>query len=189
MTAPGDSNAARKTALRKAAAQRRKAAAAAEPGAGAAIARYAHRFHADLVAAYQPIRSEINPLLFASAIAGPGAPIALPVTTGGNITFRAWRPGEALVRGQLGIEEPDGPEVAPDLLLVPLLAFSRAGGRLGYGAGHYDRYLAAHPGVRTVGVAFAAQEMQALPLERHDVPLMAIATERELIVIEERVCD
>ncbi len=188
MSEMAEGTAARKAALRKEAAVRRKAAAAAEPGAGAALARHAHLFRASLVAAYRPIRSEIDPLPLAAAIAGPGAAIALPVTVGDHIEFRGWRPGESLARGQLGIEEPEGPEVAPDLLLVPLLAFSRAGGRLGYGAGHYDRYLAARPGLRTVGVAFAAQEMQGLPLERHDVPLMAIATERELIVIEESVC-
>ncbi len=69
----------------------------------------------------------------------------------------------------------------PDVLLVPLLAFTRDGGRLGYGKGHYDRWLGAHPGRRTVGIAYAAQEMDALPLEPHDQPLDAILTERELI--------
>ncbi|MEM8665753.1 MAG: 5-formyltetrahydrofolate cyclo-ligase [Pseudomonadota bacterium] len=114
--------------------------------------------------------------------------MALPVVSQNRMAFHLWREGERLVPGAFGIDEPTGRVVLPDLLLVPLLAFTRQGGRLGYGAGHYDRYIAAHQGVRTIGIAFAAQELPNLPLEDHDETLAAIATEREWIAISEDLC-
>lgn len=169
-----------KRTLREELKARRSDAARAAPAAGEQLAAHALKLSGACVAAYRPIRAEIDPLPLAMTIAG-GGPIALPVTRGPHIFFRAWKPGEPLVRGAFGIEEPLGDEVEPDLVLVPLLGFTRRGERLGYGAGHYDRYLAAHPGVRAVGVAFAAQELTSLPTEPHDVFLEAIATERGII--------
>ncbi len=178
-----------KSALRPIAAARRAEAAAQRPDAGAALARIAPPLAARCVAAYRPIRSEIDPMPLARTIVARGAALALPVVEPGGIVFRAWAEGEPLARhGRFAIEEPAGAMVEPDLVLVPLLAFTRAGGRLGYGAGHYDRYLAAHPGVRTVGVAFAAQELQELPLEPHDQRLDAIVTEEAFIAVKEGVC-
>lgn len=178
-----------KSALRRLAAARRAEAAAAVSDAGEALARNAPPLTARCVAAYRPIRTEIDPMPLARAILARGAALALPVVEPDGIVFRAWAEGEPLAtRGSFSIEEPQGPVVEPDLLLVPLLAFTREGGRLGYGAGHYDRYLAAHPGVRTVGVAFAAQELQELPLEPHDQRLDAIVTEEAFIAVKEGVC-
>ena len=74
----------------------------------------------------------------------------------------------------------------PSLLLVPLLAFDRSGHRLGYGAGYYDRTLdglRAGGAVLAVGVAFAAQEMPAVPVDGHDERLDWIVTERETLRI------
>jgi 5-formyltetrahydrofolate cyclo-ligase len=65
--------------------------------------------------------------------------------------------------------------------LVPLLAFDREGRRLGYGAGYYDRTLAALPGAFALGVGYALQEMPEVPAGPDDVPVHAVATERELI--------
>lgn len=176
-----------KRALRKTMLERRRALAGALPHAGEQLAAHAALLSAQCVAAYRPIRAEIDPLPLALAVAGANA-IALPVTDGKTMSFRAWRPGEPLAKGAFEIEEPQGPAAAPDLLLVPMLAFTRRGDRLGYGAGHYDRYLARHPETRAVGVAFAGQEVDALPVEPHDKSLFAIATERELIVVGEAVC-
>lgn len=172
-----------KAALRKKMLARRRALA---PGRSAArLAAHAPRLPAGLVAAYRPIRGEIDPQPL--AFAAGGATIGLPVTDGPIMHFRAFRDGDTLAKGAFGIEEPTGPPVLPDVLLVPLLAFTRAGARLGYGAGHYDRYLAAHGGV-AIGVAFAAQEVATLPVEPHDVPLHAVATEDEFIVCQEGAC-
>ena len=79
---------------------------------------------------------------------------------------------------------PDAPEVFPKALLVPLVAFDRRGGRIGYGKGHFDRAIAAleeqHP-VLTIGLAYAVQEIDEVPVEPHDRPLDIIITETELI--------
>ncbi|MGH6851558.1 MAG: 5-formyltetrahydrofolate cyclo-ligase [Methylocella sp.] len=79
---------------------------------------------------------------------------------------------------------PDAPEATPDLLFVPLAAFDRAGHRIGYGAGFYDRSLAglrAKKPVRAVGVAYASQEYEEVPHQEHDEGLDYVLTERELI--------
>jgi 5-formyltetrahydrofolate cyclo-ligase len=98
------------------------------------------------------------------------------------LTFRAWTPDAQLLRGQLGIMQPS-PEsavVEPDILLVPLAAFDRAGHRIGYGAGHYDRSLVrlrASKPILAVGLAFAVQEIDAVPALAHDVRLDLVLTE------------
>ena len=89
-------------------------------------------------------------------------------------------------RGQWGIREPtaDAAEVEPDILLVPLLAFDRAGHRIGYGAGYYDLTIArlrARKAVIAVGVAFAIQEVAAVPATPRDARLDLVLTEREMI--------
>ena len=122
------------------------------------------------------------------ALLGRGGRLALPAVVDGRLVFRAHRPGVPLRPGPFGIAEPTGAALVPDLVLVPLLAFRRDGTRLGYGAGHYDRWLAAHPSARAVGLAYAAQEMPALPAEPHDAPLHAVLTERELIAVGEGAC-
>ena len=76
--------------------------------------------------------------------------------------------------------------MSPDFLLVPLLAFDRRGHRLGYGAGFYDRTLAALPAGRyALGVAYAAQEVPEVPAGPTDVALDAVATERDLVPCKE----
>ncbi len=110
------------------------------------------------------------------AFASPDAPM----------DFRGWTPGDALVPGPLiprAIPQPaaDAAAAVPDVLLVPLLGFDRSGARLGQGGGHYDRYLAAHPGTIAVGIAWSVQEEAALPSGPHDQRLAHILTEREWI--------
>jgi 5-formyltetrahydrofolate cyclo-ligase len=87
--------------------------------------------------------------------------------------------------GQLGILEPSpaAAEIVPDIVLVPLAAFDRAGHRIGYGAGHYDRTLAQMRKSRAVvaiGLAFAAQEVEAVPALRHDVALDYVLTDKQV---------
>lgn len=177
-----------KARARTAALERRSRAAAAVPDAAAALARHAADLPAAAtVALYWPMRDEIDPRPLGGALAARGARLVLPVVRGAAMRFHPFD-AEALVPGPFGTSEPagGGPETVPDLLLVPLLAFDRAGHRLGYGKGCYDRWLAAHPAAHAVGVAFAAQEVDALPVEPHDVPLAAILTEREAIVAASR---
>lgn len=176
----------RKAAARVAALARR---AAIDPaGAGEALAGVVLREAAPppgaIVSAYWPMEPEIDVKPLLQALHARGQPLCLPVTPrrGLPLRFRRWRPGDALAEGPMGTRQPAaGEEVAPDLLLVPLLAFDRAGRRLGYGGGYYDRTLAALPHAAAIGVAYAAQEMQEVPAGPFDMRLERIATERGLV--------
>jgi 5-formyltetrahydrofolate cyclo-ligase len=141
-----------------------------------------------IVAGFMPLKSEINPLPLMQKLRDAGARLALPAIAGRGrpLIMRAWEFGAALDRGQWGIREPkpDAPEVDPDILLVPLLAFDRAGYRIGYGAGYYDMTLNRLRGfkeVTAIGIAFAAQEVPKVPATPRDAPLDLVLTDRETI--------
>jgi 5-formyltetrahydrofolate cyclo-ligase len=121
-------------------------------------------------------------------LADAGAQLALPVVAGRGkpLIMRAFAFGDALVSGVWGIREPkpEAPEVFPDLLLVPLLAFDRQGNRIGYGAGYYDLTIAALRARKTIvaaGIGFAAQEQANVPTGPRDARLDLVLTEREVI--------
>jgi len=138
-----------------------------------------------IIAGYWPMGDEMDPRPLMLALASLGLALALPVTPprGQPLTFRAWAPGGALRPGPVGTSEPaEGALVNPDWLLVPLLAFDRAGRRLGYGGGYYDRTLAALPGAKAIGIAYAAQEMAEVPAGPQDFRLPLIATEAGVII-------
>lgn len=136
-----------------------------------------------VVSGFWPIGREIDirPLLL--ALHERGHPIVLPVTPkrGNPLSFRLWRPGDVLQPERFGTFRPVGDPAVPDFLLVPLLAFDRRGHRLGYGAGFYDRTLAALPGRYALGVAYAAQEVPEVPAGPSDVALDAVATDSGVI--------
>ncbi len=141
-----------------------------------------------IVSGFMPLKSEINPLPLMQKLSEAGASFALPAIAGRGkpLIMRAWEFGAPLDRGQWGIREPkpEAPEVEPDILLVPLLAFDRAGYRLGYGAGYYDmtiHRLRALKSVTAVGIAFAAQEVPKIPTTPRDERLDLVLTEREVI--------
>jgi 5-formyltetrahydrofolate cyclo-ligase len=141
-----------------------------------------------IVSGYWPIRGEIDPMPLMRHLAAQGARLALPVITGRDqpLIFRAFGAQAQLLRGQLGIMEPSPQSeiVEPGIVLVPLAAFDRAGHRIGYGAGHYDRTLrqlrAAKP-IVAIGLAFAVQEIEAVPALPHDVGLDYVLTEDRTI--------
>jgi 5-formyltetrahydrofolate cyclo-ligase len=135
-----------------------------------------------------PLKSEINPLPLLRKLADGGTALALPVVAGRGkpLIMRSWQWGEPLVAGVWGIREPasDAPTVDPDILLVPLLAFDRNGHRIGYGAGYYDLTIArlrAKKPIAAVGIAFAAQEVETVPITASDAPLDLVLTENETI--------
>ena len=137
-----------------------------------------------IVSGYSPIRSELDPGPLMQRLAAQGARLALPAVTarGRSLTFRAFTAGDRLLLGPLGILEPSpaAAEMIPDIMLVPLAAFDRAGHRIGYGAGHYDHTLAharKMKPIAAIGVAFAAQEIEAVPALPHDVALDYVLTE------------
>ena len=171
-----------KTSARRAAVALRQAVhgLGREAAAQAALAAFLAPWAGRPLAGYLPIRTEIDPLPVMAAWAGP---VAVPVIQGKGLPlrFREWRPECEMTTGPFGVRVPTGTdEVIPDVLIVPLLAFDRMGGRLGYGGGFYDRTLAhlrqVGP-VMAVGFAYAAQEMAVLPRDVFDAPLDAIVTE------------
>lgn len=134
--------------------------------------------------AYWPRESEldIRPLL--QELVKRGFTCALPCMTPLGIAFREWDPAVPLSEGNFQLFEPPStsPLLTPDVLLVPLLAFDKQGHRLGYGQGHYDRYLSSHK-VLTIGVGFKEQEVEEIPYQDHDVSLNYILTEVGVMVI------
>lgn len=183
----------RKAALR--AEQRRgRSAAAARLGAAAAEAvarRIVTEFELPpgaIVSGYWPLAGEFDPRPAMQRLAGLGHPLALPRVQGWGrpLAFHAWQPGDPLLTGPFQVMEPspDAPLVSPRILLVPLLAFDRAGRRLGYGAGYYDMVLrelrARSPAPLAIGVAFAAQEVDEVPTGTRDQMLDAVVTEQHV---------
>jgi 5-formyltetrahydrofolate cyclo-ligase len=136
------------------------------------------------VTSYVPIGSEADPSPLARAAVEAGCVLALPHVTrrrADPLRFLAWETEAVLIEGPLGLRQPaqSAAELRPDIILTPLLGFDRALNRLGQGAGYYDRAFAAFPAAWRVGVAWSAQEVASLPTDSWDIPLHAIATEKE----------
>jgi 5-formyltetrahydrofolate cyclo-ligase len=185
--------AARKDALREEALRRRGALGAEVKQAfSARLAEQgpalAARLNARVVSAFLPIRDEPDTLPMLAALAAGGFCTALPITISraAPLTFRQWRSGDSTRTGEMKIPEPlaSAAECDPDLLFVPLACFDRRGHRIGFGAGHYDRSLAAlraKGSATAIGIAYSVSEAPAIPDEPHDQRLDFILTERELI--------
>lgn len=144
-----------------------------------------HPAPGDVVAGYVAKGDEADPGPLIQILADHGCKIALArvVASGEPLEFIEWALGEILKPGAYDILEPTGTNaLLPDFVLVPLLAFSPDGHRLGYGGGYYDRTLEAlrakKPGIVAIGLAYAAQEVTNLPVEPEDQPLDWIVTER-----------
>ncbi|MBV0913878.1 5-formyltetrahydrofolate cyclo-ligase [Anianabacter salinae] len=180
----------RKAEARKAAFARRKTAFdAGNRIAGAARLAEALAPHAGrVIAGYLPIRTEIDPRPAMGRMTRV-CRVAVPViqSMGHPLKFREWLTDSFLIDGPFGAKVPqDGDWLEPEVLIVPLVAFDRQGGRLGYGGGFYDRTLEALRARRptlAIGFAWAAQETEALPTEPTDQPLDMIVTEAETITL------
>ena len=141
-----------------------------------------------IVSGFMPMQSEINPLPLLRKFAAAGAKLALPAIAGRGkpLIMRAYTFGDELARGQWGIREPkpQARAVDPDILIVPLACFDRAGHRIGFGAGYYDmtiNALRAKKAITAIGVAFSTQEIPQVPATERDARLDLVLTERELI--------
>jgi 5-formyltetrahydrofolate cyclo-ligase len=138
------------------------------------------------VGGYWPIRSEVDPRPLMEALLERGQDVALSQILHPHLSWRLWQPGDVLVKGGFGVREPgpDAPEVFPKCLIVPLVAFDRRGGRIGYGKGHFDRAIAAlekQHSILTIGLAYAVQEIEQVPVESHDRLLDVVITETEIV--------
>jgi len=131
---------------------------------------------------YWPLEGEFDAPAFWAAQALPGVQVALPYAQreGRQMHYRRWDGRAPSLQDEMGIPSSSGAPAEPDVVLVPCLGFTRAGYRLGYGGGYFDRWLAAHPGVTAVGLAWSVGACEFAP-EAHDLPLAVILTERELL--------
>lgn len=141
---------------------------------------------ATCVAAYAAVGAEADPKALLAVAAQAGKTTALPFVERRSVPMRflRWCPDDPLLPGPLGLSQPDratAPEVAPDLILAPLLGFDRRLHRLGQGAAFYDRAFARFPGAVRVGIAWSVQEAPHIPDDPWDEPLHAVLTEREWI--------
>jgi len=139
-----------------------------------------------VIGLYHASRHEAPASAYAGFFAERGHRVALPhfATRTAPMTFRAHTDpfgASDLVPGPFGLRQPAGEpeELVPDVLFLPLVGFTETCERLGQGGGHYDRWLAEHPGRLTIGLAWDAQLIEppsALPLEPHDARLDAVVT-------------
>ncbi len=178
---------ARKAAARNAAFARRKAAHASDPGASAGVlSSVLAGYRGVPLAGYMPIRTEIDPLP-AMAEAAAYGPVGVPVIIGAGqpLRFSRWEPGMPMRDGPFGARVPEEDDFFdPEILIVPLVAFTREGGRLGYGGGFYDRTLEglrARRPTLAIGFAYSAQLADDLPLEPTDQPLDLIVTDTGIL--------
>lgn len=179
-----------KAALREEMFARRKQAHGTGLDAGA-NARLAARLGVvskeTVVSAYLPIRTEIDPTPTMTALHLAGVRVCTPVIErkGRPLKFRAWTPDCEMIEGPFGTKAPArGDWLEPTILIVPLLAWDRAGWRLGYGGGFYDRTLERLRGRRpttAIGFAYAAQQQPDVPREATDQRLDVIVTEAETV--------
>ncbi|MFL0356803.1 5-formyltetrahydrofolate cyclo-ligase [Erythrobacter sp. GH1-10] len=136
-----------------------------------------------VIGVYRANRNEAPAAGYARYFHEHGHTIALPhfADERAAMTFRAHTDpfGESdLEPGPFGIAQPkaDAPEITPDVLFVPLIGFTAECERLGQGGGHYDRWLAEHPGRMAIGLAWDVQLCDTLPSEPHDIALDAVIT-------------
>jgi 5-formyltetrahydrofolate cyclo-ligase len=143
-----------------------------------------------VVSAYWPMGDELDCTLLIRTLSDAGCIIGLPVVVakGEALRFRRWTAETEFLPGGFNTQIPhhDEPEVVPERLIVPLLAFDRGGYRLGYGGGFYDRTLAhlrRQGPVLAIGFAYAGQEVAAVPRDQHDQKLDWLATEEYLLAL------
>jgi 5-formyltetrahydrofolate cyclo-ligase len=140
---------------------------------------------------YWPVRGELSAGVSPFEPLWPdGVPYALPWATRGTaerppaMTYRRWHgPAEPPARDGFGLPSGDGPPVEPDVVLVPCVGFTGEGFRLGYGAGCFDRWLDAHPGVTAIGIAWSGARLAAgvFTPRPHDRPLDLVVTEAGVV--------
>jgi 5-formyltetrahydrofolate cyclo-ligase len=150
------------------------------------LAEIERRGDGPTVMAFWSFGSEVETPPLVDELVASGARVALPRIVGREIEARAFRPGDPLSDTAFGAREPAaGPLVPPrqlDVVLVPGLVFDRLGFRLGYGAGFYDRFLAAtRVDAARIGLCFALQVVPRVPAGPSDLPVDLVVTEREAI--------
>jgi 5-formyltetrahydrofolate cyclo-ligase len=131
---------------------------------------------------------EVNTRPLIEALFRNGNPVVVPIIVKEDVSLRLsyLEDFSALVPSTFGVPEPIGSEIpalAKDIgtIILPMLGFDRAGGRIGYGAGYYDRFLSKNPGLRKIGIAFACQEVGSIPVDENDIRMDAVLTEDGIV--------
>lgn len=182
----------RKADMRTLAKTRRKVLAHTHPDAAVAVLAHLLDYLATApksLAGYWPIGSELDPRPVMERVREMGAEIALPavIAEAKPLVFRGYRKGDALITEAFATRAPamDAPQIIPDVVLVPMLAFDERGYRLGYGGGFYDRSMAQlqqqSPNSRFIGLAYAGQKVDETPTGAYDLPLKVIVTEQGVL--------
>ena len=142
----------------------------------------------ETVMVYTSKEKEVNTVPLITALFSRGNPVVVPIIVKEDVSLRLsyLRDFSALVPSTFGVPEPIGSEIPVlgedvDTIILPMLGFDRTGGRIGYGAGYYDRFLEKHPLLHKIGIAFACQEIDRLPLDENDVRMDHIVTEEGIV--------
>lgn len=143
----------------------------------------------EIIAGYCPKDRELDVTMLLDTLLERGFKVVLPVVEKGSrlLKFVAWDHQTPLVTGVFSIAQPQVDEntqyLEPDVFLIPMLAFDRIGGRLGFGGGYYDTTLAhyrAQKKILSVGIAYAEQAcLFNLPAEEHDMKMDWVITQQQ----------
>jgi 5-formyltetrahydrofolate cyclo-ligase len=142
----------------------------------------------ETVMVYSSKELEVNTTPLIGELLASGNPVIVPIIVREDVSLRLsyLKDPSVLVTSTFGVPEPIGNEIPAqpgevDTIILPMLGFDRRGGRLGYGAGYYDRFLARNPRIRRIGIAFSCQEAEEIPCEANDIHMNLIITEEGIV--------
>lgn len=140
--------------------------------------------YGETVLAYTSKELEVNTAPLIDALLEKKHLVAVPIIQKEDVSLRLsyLQDRSVLVPSTFGVPEPIGSEIPAQpqditTILLPMLGFDRTGTRIGYGAGYYDRFLEKNPGLKKIGIAFACQEIERLPVDNNDIRMDTIITE------------
>lgn len=143
-----------------------------------------HIREGETVMIYSSKEKEVNTGTLIASLLERGNPVVVPIIVKEDVSLRLsyLRDVSDLVPSTFGVPEPIGSEIPAtgdevDTIILPMHGFDRSGGRIGYGAGYYDRFMAKNRHLRKIGVAFACQECEDLPVDENDILMDCIITE------------
>jgi len=142
----------------------------------------------ETIMVYTSKEKEVNTAHLISTLLERGNPIVVPIIVKEDVSLRLsyLKDISALIPSTFNVPEPIGSEIPArgedvDTIILPMHGFDRKGRRIGYGAGYYDRFLAKNRKLRKIGIAFACQEYENLPVDEHDIPMDYIITEEGIV--------
>jgi len=147
-----------------------------------------HILDGETVMVYSSKELEVNTRPLLDELLSAGNPVIVPIIVKEDVSLRLsyLKDPSVLVISTFGVPEPIGSEIMAkpeevDTIILPMLGFDRRGGRLGYGAGYYDRFLSRNPRIRRIGIAFGCQEAEEIPCDVNDIHMNMIITEDGIV--------